>query len=82
MESLAIVFTGVNQVEVRPEPMHEPGPDEVLAEGGKTLISTGTKSICLGRLFELGTHWDKWVQYPFAPGYSLVGRVVAVGDKV
>jgi len=38
--------------------------------------------ICFGRLFDPGTHWDGWVKYPFATGYSLVGRVLAVGSLV
>ena len=82
MQSLNICFTGKDQVEVRQEPVREPGPDEVLIAARKTLISTGTEGICLGRLFEPGTHWEDWVKYPFYPGYSLVGRVAAVGPEV
>jgi threonine dehydrogenase-like Zn-dependent dehydrogenase len=54
----------------------------VLVRAGKSLISSGTEGIALGRLFEAGTHWDRWVQYPFHPGYSLAGRVAAVGPGV
>jgi threonine dehydrogenase-like Zn-dependent dehydrogenase len=48
----------------------------------KTLISAGTERICLLRLFEPGSHWDAWVKYPFSTGYSMVGRVLAVGCNV
>ena len=82
MQSRNIVFTGKDQVELYTEPVREPGPGEVLIRAKKTLISTGTESICLSRLFAPGTHWDKWVKYPFHPGYSMVGQVVAVGSEV
>jgi len=82
MESLNIIFMGQNQVEVCAEAVREPGPDEVLVRSHRSLISTGTEGICLGRLFEGGTHWDNWVKYPFYTGYSVIGHVVAVGDNV
>ncbi|GCE22715.1 zinc-dependent alcohol dehydrogenase [Dictyobacter kobayashii] len=82
MQSLNIVFTGKNQVEVYNEAIPEVGPDQFLLQSTKSLISTGTEGICLGRLFEPGTHWDNWVKYPFHTGYSLVGRVAAVGKDV
>ena len=82
MQSHNIVFTGKDQVEVYTEPVREPGSGEVLIQATKTLISTGTESICLSRLFEPGSYWDSWVKYPFYPGYSMVGQVVAVGSGV
>ena len=36
----------------------------------------------MSRLFEPGSHWDRWVTYPFHPGYLLLGEVVAVGPDV
>ncbi len=82
MQSLNIVFTGQNQVETCVEPVRDPAPNEVLVQSHKTLISTGTEGICLGRMFESGTHWAAWVQYPFSPGYCQIGHVVAVGSEV
>lgn len=82
MQSTNIVFTGPNQVEVKREPVPEPRPDELLLQTQCTLISTGTELICLERKFEPGTHWHRWVQYPFYSGYSQVGRVVAMGSEV
>jgi 2-desacetyl-2-hydroxyethyl bacteriochlorophyllide A dehydrogenase len=82
MQSLNIVFTGENQVEVRQEPVRALAPDEVLVQTHKTLISTGTEGICLGRLFEEGTLWAEWVRYPFYPGYCHVGHIAAVGEDV
>ena len=82
MLSHTIVFTGKDQVEFIKEPVRDPGSGEVLLRTRKTLISTGTESICLSRLFEPGSHWDRMVTYPFSPGYLLVGEVVAVGPDV
>ncbi len=82
MQSRNIVFAGENQVEVREEPVREPGPGEALVQAHKTLISTGTEGIILSRLYESGTHWDDWVRFPFTPGYSFAGRVIAVGSDV
>ena len=44
-------------------------------------MSTGTENIVFNRLFEPGTHWDDWVKYPFYPGYTSVGTIVAVGPE-
>ncbi|GAA3240785.1 zinc-binding alcohol dehydrogenase [Dactylosporangium siamense] len=75
----AIAFTGVDRVEVRQETDVPPGPGEFTVASTVSLISSGTEGICLGRRFEAGTHWDEWVRYPFAPGYSLVGVVAELG---
>ncbi len=64
------------------ESVPDPGPNEVLIRARKTLISTGTERTCLSRSFAPGTHWDHWVHYPFHPGYSMVGEVVAMGNNV
>lgn len=82
MDSLNIVFTGREALELRREPVAEPGPGQLLVETRRTLISTGTELICFTRSFAEGTHWHQWVTYPFYPGYSSAGRVAAVGEGV
>ena len=82
MQSHTIRFVGKDHVEVAAEEVREPGPGEVLLKATKTLISTGTEGIIFSRLFETGSHWDRWVTYPFHPGYSMVGRILAVGKQV
>ncbi len=82
MQSLNVYFTGPGRVELRHEPVSEPGAGQLLVRSRCSLISSGTECICLERNFEPGTHWDQWVRYPFAPGYSTVGEVVAVGAGV
>jgi threonine dehydrogenase-like Zn-dependent dehydrogenase len=42
----------------------------------------GTELICYERRFEPDTHWDRWVKYPFYPGYSNSGVVEAAGPEV
>ncbi len=82
MQSHNIVFTGKDAIEVRQEPVAPLGKGQILVQTARTLISTGTECICLGRLFESGTNWEDWVKYPFYPGYSNAGRVLEVGEGV
>lgn len=81
-ETQAIIFSDKEKAELRREPLKEPGAGEVLVRTTWTLISTGTETICYGRRFDPGTHWEKWVKYPFNTGYSHVGVVEAVGSGV
>lgn len=76
----AIVFTGKERVELREEPVPALEPGRLLVRTTRSLISTGTESICFTRNFAPGTHWDHWVKYPFPAGYLNVGRVEAVGE--
>ncbi|HET6386281.1 MAG TPA: zinc-binding alcohol dehydrogenase [Armatimonadota bacterium] len=82
MRSLNIYFTGPQEVNVVEEDVRDPGEDEILIRGSKSLISMGTELICYARNVEPGSHWDNWIQYPFAPGYSYAGMIQAVGEKV
>ncbi|MEM7735316.1 MAG: zinc-binding alcohol dehydrogenase [Deinococcota bacterium] len=82
MQSHNIYFVGKNEIDVRNEDVRKPSPHEVVIATKKTLISTGTETICLERRFEPGTGWDNWVKYPFAPGYSLSGVVIEKGADV
>ncbi len=82
MESLNVVFTDKDTVEVRREAVPELGRGQLLVQTQRSLISTGTECICLQRKFEPGTHWHHWVRYPFYPGYSNAGRVLEVGEGV
>jgi 2-desacetyl-2-hydroxyethyl bacteriochlorophyllide A dehydrogenase len=82
MQSVNVYFTGQNQVELVEESVNDPGAGEILVQTTKTLISTGTETICLERRFEPNSHYDRWVQYPFPPGYSLAGQVIKVGSDV
>lgn len=82
MSSLYVVFPEANQIEVREEPFTPPGSGEVLCRAQKSLISIGTETLCLRGVFDPGTNWEEWVQFPFRPGYSMAARVVEVGEGV
>lgn len=91
MKSLDIFFLAKDTVAVQAQPVPELNAGEILVRLEYSLISTGTECICLQRNFAPGTHWDKWVQYPYRPGYSAAGIVaeaavdvtsVSVGDRV
>lgn len=82
MKSTAIVFTGSRQVDLVETEVPDPGPDEFTIQTLVTLMSMGTELICYRGESDPGTHWHGWVRYPFYPGYSCVGRVIKVGDRV
>jgi 2-desacetyl-2-hydroxyethyl bacteriochlorophyllide A dehydrogenase len=82
MDSRYIVFPEPGKVEVREEQIGPPGPGEMLCVATRSLVSTGTETYCLRGDFDPGTFWESWVHYPFRPGYSMVGRVIAAGPDV
>jgi len=82
MRSKYIVFPDKHQVDVWEEEIAPPAPDEILCAADKSLISTGTELHCLNGIFDPGTNWHGWVRYPFRPGYSMVGSVIAAGADV
>lgn len=72
MHSRALLFTAVNRVELSEVSIPDPGHSEILVEALLTTISPGTELRCLaGR--------QAGVQFPFIPGYAMVGRVLARG---
>lgn len=90
----AVVFPARGVVDVRDLPessVPAPGEHQIRCRARTSLVSTGTETFCLDGTFDDGTFWQEWVQYPFAPGYSMVASVesigagvsgIAVGDRV
>jgi 2-desacetyl-2-hydroxyethyl bacteriochlorophyllide A dehydrogenase len=74
--SCNIVFTGINQVEVRIEATAPVGPEQILLQTITSMISTGTECRFLGG------YSNGPVTFPFYPGYSNVSQVIEVGDEV
>lgn len=72
MKAQAILFTAVEQVALREIEIPAPGPGEVLIAAHYTLISPGTELRCRAGK-------QAGVVFPFIPGYSLVGQVIACG---
>lgn len=82
MKSKYIVFPEARQVDVWEEEIGELEAGEVLCRAERSLISIGTELHCLRGQFDPGTNWIDWVKYPFRPGYSMVGTVLAVAPDV
>jgi bacteriochlorophyllide a dehydrogenase len=73
MQAKAVLFTGVNQVMVDQIIVPEPGEGEILVEVVYSSVSPGTELRCLSG------KQPNALPYPYIPGYSSVGRVVAAG---
>lgn len=82
MKSSYIVFPEPNKVSVAEEEITPPERGEILCQTERSLISIGTETYCLRGVFDPGTNWASWTQYPFRPGYSMAARVMAVGQDV
>ncbi len=77
-----VVFTGARQVAMEERELPNPGPEEVLIRTHCSLISTGTELSAFGGNLRPGSRWAQYVRYPWRPGYSNVGTVVALGEGV
>lgn len=82
MERRFLQFPAPRSCRLATEPMPVLQPGELLLCTTRTLISTGTESIAYTRDFSADTHFDRWVRYPFCPGYLHCGVVEAVGPGV
>lgn len=82
MKSNYIVFPIKEEVALAAEEISPPDDDQVLCATQCSLLSSGTESACLRGVFDAGTNWEAWTQYPFRPGYSAAARVIAVGQNV
>lgn len=78
MKSRNIIFTAPSEVSVVEEYVPELKAGQALCRAKYSLISTGTELRCLLGIFDKDTNWASWVQYPFAPGYSMVAEVERV----
>lgn len=82
MQSLNIVFSAPEQVVLKEEAIEPPAQGEVLCQAERSLISIGTEIFSLAGVADPETNWSGFLHYPFSPGYSMVGRVLALGDGV
>jgi 2-desacetyl-2-hydroxyethyl bacteriochlorophyllide A dehydrogenase len=75
MKTTALLATAVDRVELAEATIPEPESGQVIVQAVYTAISPGTEMRCLaGR--------QAGVSFPFIPGYSMVGQVVARGAGV
>ncbi|PAW77908.1 MAG: hypothetical protein B9S32_09935 [Verrucomicrobia bacterium Tous-C9LFEB] len=77
-----VVFTGKQQVHLESYTPEQPGEGHIRIKTEFSQMSTGTENIVFNRNFAPNTHWDRWVKYPFYPGYAAVGTVEALGPNV
>ncbi len=82
MDNPTIVFDRPRSVTVERRDRPRPGAGEMLIETALTLISTGTELTILSGEFPERSAWARYGQFPFVAGYSNVGRVVEVGERV
>lgn len=75
MKTHAVLFTGIDTVEIGEVSLPEPLADEVLIETAFTGVSPGTELRCLaGRQPDMGA-------WPVLPGYQATGRVLKAGRE-
>lgn len=82
MRSLNVVFTEPEQITLHEETLDSPAPGEVLCQAERSLISIGTEMFSLAGVADPETNWSEFLRFPFTPGYSMVGRVIALGAGV
>ncbi len=82
MKSLDIVFSASMEVTLQERTVDPPGAGEILCQAELSLISIGTEMLSLAGVADPGTNWSDFLRFPFTPGYSMVGRVIALGDGV
>ena len=76
MQAKAIIFSAKNEVNISSFEQRKPQKGEVLIQTEYSCISPGTELRCLrGGEKNAG-------DFPFIPGYSLTGTIIATGDDV
>ena len=79
MNSARIVWTGPGRVQLQEVTVADPGPGQVTFKTDFSLVSPGTEREWLR---DDVSHAVLGTTFPFTPGYSAAGRIVAVGEKV
>lgn len=74
-----IVFVSAGKAELKKYEVAQPASGEVLLENEYTAASSGTER---ANLINLPNTVTRQNGFPFYPGYSGAGRVIAVGDEV
>ena len=75
-------FTAPETAIVEDRDVPEPGPNELLVETTRSLISTGTELTLYAGKYPEDSAWADYGSYPLVPGYSNVGRVIEIGADV
>jgi len=85
----SVYFTAPRSIEIREEPLSEPGLGEAVVQTLLSAISPGTELLVYQGLYPEGLAIDETIDglkdpfgYPLKYGYSTVGRVIALGPGV
>lgn len=89
-EQMLLEFVSTRTVQTRSAKQPPPGPGQLLLKSVSSVVSSGTELKVFRGEFETDSQLDttikgmadKTMSYPLTYGYSLVGRVVAVGKGV
>lgn len=82
-QGLRAIMPAPHDITFAPFEIAEPGPGQVLIETEASAISPGTElAIYTGIHQWLADPTRTWPKFPFVPGYSAVGHIVAVGEGV
>lgn len=79
-----LIFPEPRKAVLEEQPLPAPGRGEVQVRVQATLVSIGTDLTAYNGEFprDRPSSWGRYVQYPFRPGYSASGEVVALGPGV
>ena len=80
--SEAIILPRPGAAELIEEPAGEPRVGQLRLRTRCTLMSAGTESTVFAGRFEAGTHWARYAQFPFRPGYACVADGEQAGTRV
>ncbi len=79
MKNSQIVFKSIGKAQIRKNEISFPQPGEVLLESEYSVISAGTER---ANLLQVPNTVTSEKGFPFMPGYSGAGRVIATGEGV
>ena len=83
LEGIRAVVPRPHEVVCEAFPVRSPGPGQVLIKTEASAISPGTElAVYTGVHQWLSDPSRSWPKFPFVPGYSAVGRIVAAGPGV
>ena len=77
-----LVCLGPGRVALEERQLSDPGPGQLLITSRVSLVSIGTELTTVRGDWPEGAFWRRITRYPGDLGYSMVGRVAAIGDGV
>ena len=72
----AIVFTDPNEIRISEFALGPCEDEDILVRTHYTMVSSGTE------LRVLAGHYGSIEEFPLIPGYSVIGKIISVGQKV